>query len=296
VEIQSELGLKYYLLSILALLAFAGNSILCRLALGQHAVDAGSFTSIRLLTGAIVLWILLRTTKKSETESKRKGWAAPVALFLYAIGFSYAYVTLETGTGALILFTAVQITLIAGAIISGKTLLAVEWLGILLAFGGFIYLILPGVHAPPLLGFGLMSVAGVAWGCYTLLGKGSRNPLNDTAMNFARTLPLAGILTLITMCHSHITLEGAILAMLSGGLASGVGYTIWYMALEGITTTQAAVFQLLVPVIAALSGVAFAGEILTKRLVLSSLMILTGILIVIIGRYVFERARTKITS
>lgn len=285
--------MKYFLLTIFALFAFAGNSILCRLALGEGAIDAASFTSIRLLTGVAVLLILLKLRQKNSLDFSQGDWVTSLMLFIYAIGFSYAYVSLETGTGALILFASVQITIIAVGIFSGNKLFAIEWLGVIIAFFGFTYLVLPGVSAPPLLSFILMSASGVAWGFYTLAGKNSKNPLGDTANNFLRTIPFVVILTLVTFVRSNISLEGVILAMLSGGLASGVGYTIWYMALEGLSATQAAVVQLFVPVIAALAGIFFANEVLTLRLVVSSIMILGGILIVILGKYYFERKIIK---
>lgn len=281
--------MKYIFLTVLALIAFAGNSILCRLALGEGGIDAGSFTTIRLLTGAIVLWAMVRFRKSHSAGSAQGSWLSPCMLFLYAVCFSYAYVSLETGTGALILFGAVQMTIILGSLFIGNRLIGVEWSGITVAFSGFIYLMLPGVNTPPVSGFLLMFIAGAAWGVYSLLGKGSINPLMDTATNFIRTVPFVLMLTMVTLSRTNISMEGVILAMLSGGLASGIGYTLWYMALEGITTTQSAVVQLFVPVIAAFAGVLFANEVLTLRLVLASGLILSGILMTIVGRYYFNQ-------
>jgi len=277
--------MKIALCTTLALLAFAGNSILCRLALGDGAIDAASFTGIRLLSGIIVLAVILKITPTSGVSTSRGSWKASFMLFVYAITFSFAYISLETGVGALILFGSVQITMILVGLFSGNKLHYSEWLGVIVAFSGFVYLVLPDLTTPSLIGFILMSVAGVAWGFYTLAGKGTKNPLSDTAYNFIRTLPLVLILTAITFQYAVLSQKGILLAVLSGGIASGVGYTIWYIALGGLSTIQAAVLQLLVPVIATIGGVFFANEIFTLRLALSSLMVLGGIMAMIIGRY-----------
>ena len=208
-------------------------------------------------------------------------------LFLYAITFSYAYITLDTGTGALILFGAVQISMILISVFSGNRLHLSEWVGMALAFGGFVYLVLPGVSTPSPLGFSLMMVSGIAWGVYTLRGRGSESPLVDTAHNFLRTIPLVVILALVALYKAQYSAEGILYAALSGSLASGVGYSIWYAALRGLSATQAAVIQLLVPVIAAVGGILFVSEVITSRLAISALMILGGILFVVIGRYIF---------
>lgn len=208
-------------------------------------------------------------------------------LFLYAITFSYAYISLDTGTGALILFGSVQITMILLSIIYGTRLHFTEWVGICIAFTGFIYLILPGVTTPSMTGFLLMTVAGIAWGLYTLKGRGSTSPLMDTAYNFFRTIPVVLILAIATINGTNYSSEGIFLALLSGGITSGIGYTIWYIALGGLSATQAAVLQLLVPVIAALGGVVFVSEEITSRLTISATMVLGGILMVVLGRYYF---------
>ena len=285
------------LYTALALIAFAGNSILCRLALGEQSIDAASFTIIRLGSGILMLMAIMQITAMGKTQSLRdstaKGsWKASLMLFLYAVCFSYAYISLETGVGALILFGAVQITIILIGIHAGNKLNALEWAGVFIAFGGFIYLVLPGLATPSLWGFVLMLIAGIAWGLYTLAGKSSQNPLADTAFNFLRTAPFVVVLGIITLSSAHITAQGIILAVLSGAVASGLGYTIWYMALKGITALQAAVLQLLVPVIAAAGGILFADETLTLRLILSGLAILGGILLVILGRQVVNKRGT----
>ncbi|PCJ47574.1 MAG: EamA family transporter [Moraxellaceae bacterium] len=280
---------KILLCTSLALLAFAGNSILCRLALGNGVIDAGSFTAIRLLSGIIVLAVMLTLTKNKGQSASKGSWGASLMLFLYAVTFSFAYISLETGVGALVLFGSVQITMILASLISGNRLLYSEWIGVALAFSGFVYLIIPGLSTPSLMGFILMTVAGIAWGIYTLIGRGSKSPLSDTAYNFLRTLPFVAVLIAIFFQDSKLSQEGILLAVLSGGIASGIGYTIWYIALGGLSATQAAVVQLLVPVIAAIGGVIFANEMISLRLVLSSMMILGGILTVALGRSHFNK-------
>ena len=277
-----------------ALVAFAANSVLCRLALGDGTIDAASFTTIRLLSGAIALLIILNldSTKNSTSISASKGnWAAAVMLFLYAATFSYAYITLDTGTGALILFGTVQITMILVTLVTGGRLHISEWLGALVAFAGFIYLVLPNVSSPSINGFILMTISGIGWGAYTLMGRGSKNPLNDNARNFALTIPLILILAIFTFKHSQVTTEGILLSLGSGAIASGLGYTIWYLALRGLSATQAGVVQLLVPIIAAFGGVIFVSETISLRLTISALLILGGIALVVLGRHYFVPAK-----
>ncbi|MBT8350059.1 MAG: DMT family transporter [Deltaproteobacteria bacterium] len=277
----------------MALIAFAANSVLCRLALGERTIDASGFTVIRLLAGAMVLLAII-SIKGNKTDLVTKGsWSASLMLFLYAITFSFAYITLNTGTGALILFGSVQITMILLSLISGDRLHITEWTGVIIAFIGFVYLILPGVTTPSAIGFLLMIVAGIAWGVYTLKGRSSDDPLMDTAFNFLRTVPLVIILAIITVKNVHYSYEGILLAAISGGITSGIGYAIWYVALGGLSATQAAVVQLLVPVIAAIGGIIFVSETLTLRLIVSATMILGGILMVVLGRYYFGRLRLK---
>ncbi len=287
--------LKIFILTGLALIAFAANSVLARLALGNETIDASSFTVIRLLSGSLVLLIIITISRNTGSPGKGS-WPASFMLFLYAITFSYAYIVLDTGTGALILFGAVQITMILLSFISGTRLHYTEWVGVLVAFTGFVYLILPGVTTPSVFGFLLMTIAGIAWGGYTLRGRGSKNPLRDTASNFIRTTPLVIILAIATINNSHYTAEGILLALLSGGLTSGIGYTLWYIALGGLSVTQAAVLQLSVPVIAAVGGVIFVSEAITSRLTISSIMVLGGILMVILGRYYINRLSTNVKT
>ncbi len=277
--------MKIIACTLLALVFFASNSVLCRLALAEGVIDAASFTNIRLLSGAIVLGIILLLTQSQQAVDSKGSWKAGFMLFVYAAGFSYAYISLDTGIGALILFTVVQITMIAVGLFTGKKLHVLEWLGVLIAFAGFVYLILPDLTSPSLVGFILMSLAGVAWGFYTLAGQGSANPLRDTLFNFVRTLPFVAILFVFALPSMSLSTYGVVLAVLSGGIASGVGYTLWYVALGGLTSVQAGVLQLLVPVIAAIGGVIFANEALSSRLVIASLVILGGLLVVILSKH-----------
>ncbi len=270
---------------------------MCRLALGEETIDAASFTVIRLLSGVVILAVIVLGRNAGKPVASKGSWLASLMLFAYAVTFSYAYISLDTGTGALILFGSVQITMILLSLISGNRLHRMEWLGVVLAFAGFIYLVLPRLSTPSLSGFMLMTVAGIAWGLYTLRGRGSTQPLNDTAYNFARTLPFLLLLFAFTYQNAELSQRGVMLAVLSGALASGLGYAIWYAALAGLSATQAAVIQLLVPVIAAIGGVIFADEVITLRLLLSSMMVLGGIMMVILTRfYLVQREVARASS
>lgn len=282
--------LRTVTLTTLALFSFAANSVLCRLALAEEAIDAASFTGIRILAGAAVLIIIIRAKhRKADTQKVSGSWAASLMLCLYAVTFSYAYITLDTATGALILFGAVQITMILLAIVAGERLQRREWLGLFIAFAGFVTLVLPGVTAPSVAGFLLMAAAGIAWGGYTLKGRRSTQPLLDTGWNFIRALPCVAVLALVALPQSSLTATGVLLAALSGGIASGVGYTIWYAALNGLSASQAATVQLLVPVIAAAGGVVIVSEPLTLRLVLASTLILGGIALTVARTQAIKR-------
>jgi len=276
--------LKISAVTALALVAFAANSILARMALGAGNIDAASYTIIRLMSGAVILLGITHITGAHSTTKTKGSWAGGLMLFTYALTFSYAYITLDTGTGALILFGAVQITMIIVALISGDRPGLPEWAGLFMAFGGFVFLVLPGVSTPSGLGFGLMTISGIAWGFYTLQGRSSSNPLADTTYNFVRTIPMIAIVALATFASSNFSTSGIVLAILSGSIASGLGYTMWYIALGGLSTTQAAVLQLLVPVIAAFGGLIFVAEPITIRLAISAAFILLGILLVLLGR------------
>ncbi len=272
-------------LTSLALIAFAANSILCRLALYDGLMDAGSFTSFRLISGAVVLGLIFSfRSKQQQALQASGGWLAASLLFVYAITFSYAYIALDIATGALILFTAGQVTLILSVVVLGGRLSFLEWMGLCLALMGFVYLMLPSATTPSWYGFILMSISGVAWGFYTLLGKGSKQPLADTTSNFMRCLPLVVLLMFFSFEYTHFNFQSLLYAVLSGAIASGVGYTIWYMALEKLEMIHAAVVQLFVPVLAAVGGLLFLDEVITMRLLLSGSIILCGILLVILQR------------
>lgn len=271
-------------LTALAMAAFAGNSLLCRLALRQTGIDAATFTAIRLVSGAVVLWLIARRFR--GTQAGGGNWLSAWALFAYAACFSFAYVSLPTGTGALLLFGAVQATMIGYGLWSGERLRLAQLAGLALAFGGLAGLLLPGVSAPPLGGSVLMLVAGMSWGIYSLRGKGAGDPTRVTAGNFLRAAPLAIALSLFMLLFKGAALDaaGLWLALASGALTSGIGYAIWYTALPALKATSAASVQLSVPVIAALGGIAFLGEPVTLRLVLASAAILGGIALVVLQK------------
>lgn len=276
--------IKTTVYTTLALIAFAANSVICRLALKDGAIDPGMFTSIRLVSGAAILIVLVFLSKERRREKSKGSWTSAGMLFLYATAFSYAYVSLETGIGALIIFGSVQITMIASSLIAGYRMNNMEWIGILLALAGFLYLLLPGASAPSLSGFVLMALSGIGWGVYSLRGKNSKHPLVDTAYNFLRSLPFLILLLYFLAQESNYSAKGILLALLSGIITSGIGYTIWYAALKGLNSIQASIVQLLVPVIAAIGGVVFIGELISLRLMASSLMILGGILLLILKK------------
>ena len=282
---QKEISfIKTIIYTTLALIAFAANSVICRLALKDGAIDPGLFTSIRLFSGAAVLIALVFLSKDSRYEKSKGSWTSAARLFLDAAAFSYAYVSLETGIGALIIFGVVQITMIASSLISGYRMNGIECLGIFLALAGFLYLLVPGASAPSLSGFILMSLSGIGWGIYSLRGKNSKHPLVDTAYNFLRSLPFLILLLYFLAQESNYSTKGILLALLSGIVTSGIGYTIWYVALRGLNSIQASIVQLLVTVMASIGGILFVGEIVSFRLMVSSLMILGGILLLIIKR------------
>lgn len=283
-------ALRTALLTTLALVCFAANSLLCRLALGAGTIDAASFSTVRLVSGAVMLWLLVMASAKERPPPRRGRWTAASMLFLYAVAFSFAYLSLSTGTGALILFGSVQVTMIAAALAAGERPHAFEWAGLAIAVAGLVVLVLPGLSAPPLAGAALMAVAGVAWGAYSLLGRGAMDPLAETAANFLRTVPLAVAVSLATLAHAHLSPRGIVLAVVSGTLTSGLGYVVWFAALRGLTATRAATVQLAVPVLAALGGVALLAETVSLRLALAALLILGGIALAVASRGPGSRA------
>lgn len=273
---------KTVALTALAMIAFAGNSLLCRVALAHTAIDAASFTSIRLLSGALVLWLIIQS--KGEKIGAAGSWTSALALFAYAAGFSFAYVSLSAATGTLLLFGAVQTTMISYGLWKGERLKGLQLAGLALAFGGLFGLLLPGLSAPPLTASMLMIGAGIAWGIYSLRAKGAANPTQITAGNFVRAVPFAAALSIIMLSRVSLDGYGIMYAVASGGLASGVGYAIWYTALRGLKATSAATVQLSVPVIAAVGGALFLGEAITLRLLIASVAILGGIALITLRR------------
>lgn len=264
----------------LAMLAFAGNSLLCRLALRDTPIDAATFTSVRIASGAAALWLIVRA--RAPSTSAAGTWVSAFALFAYAALFSYAYLSLDAGVGALLLFAAVQATMIGYGLWMGERLRTIQSAGLALAMGGLVGLLSPGLSAPPPLGAALMLGAGVAWGVYSLRGKrGGGDPTVVTAGNFRLACAFAIALSLATIPFAKANMAGIAYAIVSGALTSGIGYAIWYAALRGLAATHAATVQLSVPAIAAAGAVAFLGEALTLRLVLASVAILGGIAMVI---------------
>jgi drug/metabolite transporter (DMT)-like permease len=269
------------LLTVAALSAFAANSLLCRLALLDGSIDPASFTTIRLLSGALILMLLGRNAPAPPTIN----WSSAALLALYAVPFAFAYHYLGTGTGALLLFGAVQSTMILGSYRAGQRLVAMQWIGLLLAFGGLIYLVLPGVHAPDPFGTGLMVLAGASWGVYSLRGRSAAgHALGLTRINFIRATPMALAVSLAAFPLLVITTRGALLAVASGALASGLGYLIWYRVLPDLAPATASVVQLSVPPLAAVGGILFLGEQLTTRLALASIIVLGGIATALLAR------------
>jgi drug/metabolite transporter (DMT)-like permease len=272
---------RLFLVTALAMLAFAGNSILCRLALSHTLIDPVAFTTVRLASGAAFLWIVVIIRGGSPFAGGN--WVSAVALLAYATGFSLAYVGLSAATGALLLFSAVQATMLGVGIFRGERLIAWQILGVVFAIGGLIALLLPGLSAPPLGRALLMVGAGIAWGVYSLRGRGVGDPTQATAGNFLRAVPVA-LLGGLFLFHISLDRQGLGYAVLSGALASGLGYTLWYTALPSLKATTAAVVQLCVPVIATLGGSALLDEAVTQRVILASGAILGGITIVVLGR------------
>jgi drug/metabolite transporter (DMT)-like permease len=270
-------------LTALAMFAFAANSLLCRLALQHASIDAASFGSVRLVSGALMLLVVVRW-RSGPPAAARKDWLAAAMLWLYVAGFSFAYVTLPAGSGALILFGAVQLTMFGVGLYAGERFTAIAWAGFALAIGGLLYLVSPGLAAPPLAGTLLMATAGVAWGVYSLRGRGAGEPVAATAGNFMRAAPLALALSLVLASRVHISSSGVWLAIASGALTSGLGYVVWYAALPHLTPLRAATVQLSVPPLAAIGGVLLLGEALTMRLVIASVAILGGIALVLASR------------
>lgn len=296
--ISQILVTKAILYTAFALTAFAFNSILCRLALRGEEADAAGFTVVRLASGAVILILISYLIRVSSphvskgrvgdqlalTDVRTGSWPSAFFLFAYAICFSFAYLALTAGTGALILFGSVQMTMIVVSLVRGERPGLLEWIGLIVALGGLVYLVLPGLASPPLESSILMAAAGAAWGFYTLRGKSSGDPLADTTGNFVRSVPMIAIAAIPYLSKIQLSYRGAILAALSGAVASGIGYTVWYAALKFHTSTRAAVLQMAVPVIAAAGGLWLLDERATVRLAIASALILGGISLTIFGR------------
>lgn len=271
-----------------ALLAFAANSVLCRMALRHAHIDPASFMSVRLIAGALTLWLLVRIGRRGQ----RLGgdWRSALALLAYAIAFTFAYVGLTTGTGALLLFGAVQVVMIAAGFVGGERIDRTVVLGWLVAVAGLIFLLSPGITAPPARDAILMLIAGCAWGVYSLRGRRSVNALADNAGNFARSVPGALLVSVLLWSHRSADTEGIVLALLSGSIASGLGYAAWYTALPRLGAIAAANAQLSVPVIAALAGVILFSEPITLRLAVSSVLVLGGTALAVRRTLTFKTA------
>ncbi len=300
---------QVFTLTLLAMIAFASNSLLCRLALKQTSIDAASFTFIRIFSGAAALWLIMkirtwlitdrtpspRAASFSHSSLRRTtcfvagNWLSALALLVYAAGFSFAYTTLSAGTGALLLFGAVQATMIFWGMHKGERLDATQIAGFLIAVTGLVVLVFPGLSAPPLIGSILMLGAGVAWGIYSLRGKGERNPASATTGNFVRAVPFAAAVSIIFVPWAHVDFTGVTYAIISGAITSGLGYVIWYSALPGLTATSAASVQLSVPVLAATGGILLLSELVTLRYVLASISVLGGIALVVVTPHSQDR-------
>ena len=296
--------MKATLYTIIALIAFAANSLFCRMALAEGYIDAWSFTIIRLLSGAICLSIIMGVysynlrrkdltlnSPQNKAILKDKGsWLSSLSLVVYALCFSIAYVELDTGTGALILFSAVQLTMIGWGIYKKEQLSALQWMAFIVAVAGFVYLMLPSAAVPSVLAATLMAISGMAWGIYSIRGKTCVSPLRATGFNFIRSLVAIPLLLIIGMVYlknmplAAISIEGILLACASGAIASGMGYSVWYMAMPLLKSTQAAVVQLCVPVLAAILGVVFLSEQLTLPFILASAVILGAVLVFILNK------------
>jgi drug/metabolite transporter (DMT)-like permease len=299
--------MRIFILTLLAMIAFASNSLLCRAALKETNIDAATFTFVRILSGAVVLWLIImmrriRFPSPQSSPNERGGpfslgekvgmrdggnWVSAFALFAYAAAFSFAYNTLSAGTGALLLFGAVQATMILWGFRRGEKLDAIQIVGLILAIAGLIVLVLPGLSAPPLIGSVLMLSAGIAWGVYSLRGKikgSDGDPIAATAGNFLRAVPFAALVSVIMLARIRLDAFGIIYAVISGALTSGVGYVIWYAALPGLNAASAATVQLCVPVLAATGGIFLLGESITLRYVIASIAVLGGIFLVVIEK------------
>jgi drug/metabolite transporter (DMT)-like permease len=288
-----SLSARVLILTSVAMIAFASNSLLCRAALRRTSIDAASFTFIRVFSGAVVLCLmnLQRVIRTTRSVGVGGNWISALALLLYAAGFSFAYVAVSAGTGALLLFGAVQATMILWGLHKGERLRAIQILGLIVAMTGLVVLLFPGLSAPPLFGSIMMLGSGVAWGVYSLRGKREKNPVIATTGNFIRAVPFAAAISIIFLRRLDLDLAGVIYAIISGAVTSGLGYVIWYSVLPSLRAASAATVQLSVPVLAAAGGILFLGEPLTLRYLLASVAVLGGIAFVVLEK---NRARSDL--
>ena len=264
------------------MIAFASNSLLCRAALKQTSIDAATFTFVRIFSGAAGLWLIIKIRRTAWKDAGN--WLSAAALFVYAAAFSFAYNTLSAGMGALLLFGAVQATMILWGLRKGERLRAIQIVGLIVAVSGLVVLVFPGLSAPPFSGSILMLGAGVAWGIYSLRGQAEKNPVSATAGNFLRAVPFAAIVSVMLFPWARLDRAGMGYAVLSGAVASGLGYVIWYTALSGLKAASAATVQLSAPVLAAAGGILLLGEPITFRFLVASIAVLGGIAIVVIEK------------
>lgn len=274
---MNKLRLSAY--TTLTMIAFAGNSLFCRMALKETSIDPASFTSVRLLSGALMLWLLMRWQRRAPLA--HGNWRSALALFLYAVTLSFAYRSINTGAGALMLFGSVQATMLIAGFVAGERMTAVQTIGFSAALAGLIILATPGVEAPSLLDSVLMLASGIAWGMYSLFGRGLSNPAATTAGNFLRAVPITLALSLFAMPWLQPDAQGVLYALLSGALTSALGYVLWYRVLQNLRAMTASTVQLSAPMLASIGGILLLDEALTRDLLISSVLILGGIWLVL---------------
>jgi len=274
---MNKLTLASY--TTLTMIAFAGNSLFCRMALKETAIDPATFTSVRLLSGAAMLWLLISLQRQAPLA--HGNWRSATALFIYAVALSFAYRSIDTGAGALMLFGAVQATMLIAGFIAGERMTAMQSAGFVAAMIGLVILVAPGVEAPSVLDSILMLASGIAWGVYSMFGRGQPNPAATTAGNFLRAAPLTVALSLLALPWLQLDVQGVLYAVLSGAVTSALGYVFWYRVLQHMRAMTASTVQLSAPVLAAIAGILLLGEAVTRDLLVSSVLILGGILLVL---------------
>ncbi|RTL52501.1 MAG: DMT family transporter [Bradyrhizobiaceae bacterium] len=281
---QTPSPIQTALLTTIAMIGFAANSLLCRVALASHAIDPATFTTVRVVSASVLLAIAITMSGKRLPRLTATNWRPMLALLAYLLLFSFAYTQLGAGTGALLMFGAVQLTMFAVALWHGERLPALSWAALFVAVAGLIYLMLPGVTAPDTLSGLMMAGSGVAWGTFTLLARGFPDPIEANISNFVACLPIVALVNVAALTQFNVTAIGVGYAVLSGALASGVGYVAWYAALRGLARTQAAIVQLVAPILAAVGGTLFLCEPLTSRLLVSCIAVLGGVAVVVLQR------------